>query len=54
MPILQGQDLNGHFFRFGINGKKYYYYDYLSANIAYNKALQQARAIKASQSRHYI
>jgi hypothetical protein len=49
MPIFQGLDSNGYFYRYGETGKKYYFdsSDPVSENDAYTHAVKQAQAIHA-------
>ena len=51
MPVQRGKDIKGPFYRWGDHGKKYYYVagNARSRGYAYDKALTQGRAIKASQ-----
>jgi len=49
MPVQNGSDSKGKFYRWGKSGKKYYYSDGVSETRAKNKALKQGRAIKASE-----
>ncbi len=50
MPIYQRKDKYGKYYQFGSRGKKYYFGSCSkSKKRAYNKALRQGRAIKASQ-----
>lgn len=53
MPIFIGTDNIGPFYRYGKSGKKYHFMhgNHISQTRAYNNALIQMRAIKASQSR---
>jgi len=52
MPIINGKDKNGPYYQFGMTGKRYYYElgNKLSREIARERCVKQARAIKRSQS----
>lgn len=51
MPINHGNDKNGHYFRWGTQGTKYYFnpQSTQSFNRAHDKALKQGVAIMYSQ-----
>ena len=51
MPLINSKDSNGSYYKFGDNGKKYYYItnNKTSRTIARNKALRQGRAIEVSK-----
>lgn len=53
MPIREGKDSNGFYFRYGTTGTKYYYLKGKNGDRekAYKKALRQTQAIKASENR---
>lgn len=51
MPIRRGKDKYGSYFRYG-NQKKYYFDNKVDMKLAYQKALKQTRAIKASENRN--
>lgn len=53
MPIYLRTDSNGHYFRYGKTGKKYYFKRNSVPSIikAYDKCLKQANAIRASRAR---
>jgi hypothetical protein len=53
MPIVRGIDGIGPFFRYGKSGKKFHYsfHNEISEKYAYHRALLQAQAIHASQTR---
>lgn len=53
MPIHRGKDSKGPYYQYGETGKKYHYIsnDKLSRDKAYEKALKQTQAIKASEGR---
>lgn len=51
MPIHKGFDYYGRYYQYGNVGKRYYFRGPDQEGIAYNMALAQARAIRASQSR---
>ena len=55
MPVLRGKDSKGSYYRWGENGKKYYYKSgsEQSRERAKSKAALQGRAIKASQHGGY-
>lgn len=44
MPIRMRSDKKGEYYQWGNNGKKYYFYDDKTQEIAYNNSLRQARA----------
>jgi len=49
MPIRESSDRLGDFFQYGHSGKKYYYRTPRERFIAYQKCLQQTRAIARSK-----
>ncbi len=51
MPVINGRDSSGSYYKWGENGKKYYYIsnNSQSRNLAKEKALKQGRAIHASR-----
>ena len=53
MPVTQGFDHNGIFYRWGTQGKKYYYTNTNTSTQlkAYEKALRQGRAIAITRQR---
>jgi hypothetical protein len=53
MPIQNGRDARGPYYRWGDSGKKYYYLagHVRSRKAAHDRALRQARAIEASKRR---
>ena len=51
MPIHKGVDNIGYYFQYGTTGKRYYFNTELGRKRAYNKALNQTRAIKISEGR---
>jgi hypothetical protein len=53
MPIHQGSDNIGPYFRYGWSGKKYHYNIHypMTKELAYKNAVKQSKAIHASQSR---
>lgn len=50
MPIKLNSDANGCYFKYGSTGKKYYFTDKNEMASAYNKALEQTKAIKSNGS----
>jgi hypothetical protein len=50
MPVNNGRDILGPWYRWGMKNKKYYYTpgDPISRNEAHNAAIQQGRAIRAN------
>ena len=48
MPIQQGVDKRGFYFRWGYSGKKYYYVTNKGMKIAKGKAAKQGKAIHAN------
>lgn len=53
MPVHEGHDENGAYYVYGEHGKRYYFDpdDLESQNEAHQRAVQQGRAIHASQHR---
>jgi hypothetical protein len=51
MPIYSRKDSKGHFYQYGDTGAKYYYTNQHDESDAYEKALKQTQAIKASEWR---
>ncbi len=53
MPVHKSKDSNGHFYRWGEHGHKYYFDANYALDMlnAYLKAAKQGRAIKVSQYR---
>ena len=47
MPVQFSKDKKGTFCRWGLHGKPYYYHSIKTRQLAYNKALRQAKAIFA-------
>lgn len=52
MPVQQGQDRNGPFYRWGAKGKKYYYTpgNEKARQAAQAKASEQGKAVHAAKS----
>lgn len=50
MPINNREDKKGRYYQYGESGKKYYYHTVIGKERAYQKALRQAQAIKASEN----
>jgi len=50
MPVRTGKDINGHYYRWGKHGKKYYFdiKDKKSRQRARQKAIKQGQAAHAS------
>lgn len=52
MPVQQGKDREGRYYRWGNRGKKYYFSSSSASNLrAYRLALRQGMAIHASRRR---
>jgi hypothetical protein len=51
MPLQNGKDKKGHFFRWGKTGKKYYYRTKEERLLAKRKALKQGYAIEYLRGR---
>ena len=51
MPVINSSDTHGRFYKFGVNGKKYYYVsgNKLSRETAKSKCKAQGRAIEYSK-----
>jgi hypothetical protein len=55
MPIINGQDTKGRFYKYGEHGHKYYYItnNTRSRQMAKSQALKQSRAINYSRYKKY-
>jgi len=55
MPIKRGQNKYGNYYKYGKQGKKYYYQasNKISRNTAKNKAKRQGKAIETSKHKKF-
>lgn len=54
MPLINGHDVIGKYYKFGKNGKRYYYHNKQTQELACKKALRQGKAIQISKNRHFL
>ena len=56
MPLMNGKDKNGAYYKYGKTGKKYYYQqgNKLSRSLAKSRAMKQARAINISKRKKIV